>query len=69
MSKVVVVVLGVAGGTTWASEGIWAPDRAYARMILPIIALAWTAILGPMLTLRAPSPVRIPESAVATPAL
>ena len=63
---VAVVVLGVAGATTWASDGIWAPDGAYARVILPIIALVWIAILSAVLTSRAPSPVRIPESAVAT---
>lgn len=65
---VVVVVLGVAGGTTWASDGIWSPDGAYAQFILPIVALVWIAILSAVLTSRAPSPVRIPESAVATPA-
>ena len=65
---VVVVVLGVAGGTTWASDGIWAPDGAYARIVLPIIALVWIAVLSAILTSRAPSLARIPESAVATPA-
>ena len=65
---VVVVVLGVAGGTTWASDGIWAPDGTYARIILPIIALVWIAVLSAILTSRAPSPVRITESAAATPA-
>ena len=48
--------------------GSGAPDGAYARLILPIIALVWIAILSAVLTSRAPSPVRIPESAVATPA-
>ena len=65
---VIVVVLGVAGGTTWASDGIWAPDGAFAGIILPIVALVWIAFLSAVLTSRAPSPVRIPESAVATPA-
>ncbi len=65
---VVVVVLGVAGGTTWASDGIWAPDGTYARIILPIIALVWIAVLSAILTSRAPSPVPITESAAATPA-
>jgi hypothetical protein len=64
---VVVVVAGVVGATTWASDGIWAPDGAYARVILPIAALAWIAILSAVLTSRAPSPVRIPESAAVTP--
>ena len=63
----VVVVLGVAGGSTWASDGVWAPDGAFARVILPIVALAWIAVMSAILTSRAPSPVRIPESAVATP--
>jgi hypothetical protein len=63
-----VVVLGVAGGTMWASDGTWAPDGTYARIILPIIALVWIAVLSAILTSRAPSPIRIPESAVPTPA-
>jgi hypothetical protein len=63
-----VVVLGVAGGTMWASDGTWAPDGTYARIILPIIALVWIAVLSAILTSRAPSPIRIPESAVPTTA-
>jgi hypothetical protein len=63
---IVVVVAGVVGATTWASDGIWAPDGAYARVILPIAGLAWIAILSAVLTSRAPSPVWIPESAVVT---
>ena len=36
-----VVVLGVLGGTTWMSDGFWAPDGAYSRFVWPILSLAW----------------------------
>jgi len=63
---IVVVVMGVAGGTTWASDGVWAPDGAFARVVLPIVGLVWIAILSAILSSRAPAPIRIPDSAVAT---
>ena len=40
------VVLVLLGGTTWASDGVWAPDGAYSQVIWPLIALAWTAIVS-----------------------
>jgi hypothetical protein len=56
---VAVVVLGVAGATTWASDGIWAPDGDFAQLILPIIALLWIAFLSAVLTSRAPAPAAV----------
>jgi hypothetical protein len=38
---VAAVVLFLFRGTTWASDGIWAPDGAYSRLIAPIIGLSW----------------------------
>lgn len=51
---VTAVVLGVLGGTTWMSDGFWAPDGAYSRLIWPIIGLVWLAAVSVILT-RAPA--------------
>jgi len=48
------VVLGVAGGTTWMSSGIWAPDGVYSRLIFPIIGLVWIIVVSAVLK-RAPA--------------
>jgi hypothetical protein len=58
---VAAVVLVLLGGTTWASDGFWAPDGAYSRFISPIIALAWIASVSGLLVMRAPSAARAPE--------
>ena len=47
---VAAVVLVLLGGTTWASDGFWAPDGAYSRFISPIIALVWIAVISGLLT-------------------
>jgi hypothetical protein len=54
---VAAVVLVLAGGTTWASGGFWAPDGAYERLITPIIGLAWIAVVSGLLYMRSPSTV------------
>jgi hypothetical protein len=54
---VAAVVLVLAGGTTWASGGFWAPDGAYERFITPIIGLAWIAVVSGLLYMRSPSTV------------
>ena len=48
------VVLGVAGGTTWMSSGIWTPDGVYSRLIFPIIGLVWIIVVSAVLK-RAPA--------------
>jgi hypothetical protein len=58
---VAAVVLVLLGGTTWASDGFWAPDGAYSRFISPIIALAWIAAVSWFLAMRAPATERAPE--------
>ena len=65
---VAAVLLVLAGGTTWASDGMWAPDGVYSRVVSPIIALVWIAVFSGLLQARSPSTVRVPESSVATPA-
>jgi len=58
---VAALVLVLLGGTTWATNGIWAPDGAYSRFISPIIGIAWIlAISGVLLKSppAAPSPNR-----------
>jgi len=54
------VILVLLGGTTWASDGIWAPDGAYSRFISPIIGLAWVAVISGLLFTRGPATVRAP---------
>jgi hypothetical protein len=60
---VAAVVLVLLGGTTWASDGFWAPDGTYLRYISPLIALAWTAVVSGLLVMRAPSTARAHEHA------
>jgi hypothetical protein len=52
---VAAVVLVLAGGTTWASDGFWAPDGAYSRFVTSIIGLVWVAVFSGLLIMRAPS--------------
>jgi hypothetical protein len=51
---VAAVVLAVLGGTTWASDGIWAPDGAYSRFVSPIIGLLWAIVVSWVLLKRSP---------------
>jgi hypothetical protein len=46
----------LAGTTTWATDGVWAVDGAYARLAAPIVALAWVAVVSGFLARRAPAP-------------
>jgi hypothetical protein len=50
-----IVVLGVLGGTTWASAGFWAPAGAYSRLVLPAISLVWVLVVSRVLLTRAPA--------------
>jgi succinate dehydrogenase/fumarate reductase cytochrome b subunit len=49
------VVLGVLGGTTWASSGFWAPDGAYSKLIWPIVSLVWILVVTGVLSRQRPS--------------
>jgi hypothetical protein len=52
---VAVVVLGVLGGTTWMSGGIWSADGIYSRFIWPVIGLVWVVGASWILIARAPA--------------
>ena len=51
---VAAVVLVLAGGSTWMSDGFWAPSGAYSRLISPAIAFVWIAAVSRVLLNRAP---------------
>lgn len=51
---VAAVVLVLAGGSTWMSDGLWAPSGAYTRFISPAIAFIWIAAVSRVLLNRAP---------------
>jgi hypothetical protein len=61
LAGVLATVLVLLGGTTWATEGFWAPDGAYSRFIEPIVALAWVVVVSGLLYARGPSTARMPQ--------
>jgi len=61
---VAAVILVLLGGTTWAGDGFWAPDGAYA-LISQIIGFAWILVVSGFLVMRKPSTVRVSERAAA----
>jgi hypothetical protein len=63
LAGLIAVVLVLLGGTTWATDGIWAPDGAYSRFISPIVGLAWVTVVSGLLFTRGPSAARAPERA------
>jgi hypothetical protein len=60
---VAAVVLVLLGGTTWARDGFWAPDGAYAVVSGGIIFFAWLLVVSGFLVIRSPSTTRAPERA------
>ena len=52
---VAAVLLVLAGGTTWAGSGFWAPDGAYSRFIFPIIGLVWIVVVSRVLLSQKPA--------------
>ena len=54
-SGVAVVALVLLGGTTWMSEGFWAPDGSYSQFFSPIISLVWVLAVSRVLLARSPA--------------
>jgi hypothetical protein len=52
---VVGVALGVMGGTTWVSGGIWAPDGLFSRFVSPTLLLVWVVGVSRVLLTRSPA--------------
>ena len=48
---VAAVVLVLLGGTTWASDGFWAPDGAYAYLA-QAVTFVWIAVISGVLAMR-----------------
>jgi hypothetical protein len=52
---VAAVALVLLGGTTWLSDGFWAPYGAYSRFVSPIIGLVWVVVVSRILLTRSPA--------------
>jgi len=52
---IVALVLVLLGGTTWVSDGFWAPDGAYSRFVSPLIGLAWITLVSGAVLTRSPA--------------
>jgi hypothetical protein len=63
---VLAVVLVLLGGTTWATNGFWAPDGGYA-LVSRLVLVAWIVVISGFLYMQSPSAAKAPER-VAVPA-
>src|SRR3954465_224190 len=52
---VATLVLVLLGGSTWMTDGFWAPDGAYSRLISPLICLAWVVVVSRVVLTRSPA--------------
>jgi len=52
---VAALVLVLLGGTTWMTDGFWAPAGAYSRFVSPIIGLVWVVFVSRVLLARSPA--------------
>ncbi len=52
---VAAIVLVLLGGTTWTSDGFWAPDGGYSRLVSPLIGLAWVVVVSRVLLTASPA--------------
>jgi hypothetical protein len=58
---VLVVLLALLGGTTWARDGFWAPDGAYS-LVATFLIFLWIAVLSGFLVWKA-SPAKAQDRA------
>lgn len=49
---VAVVVLVLLGGSTWLSDGFWAPDGTYSRLVSPALGFAWILVVSRVLLMQ-----------------
>jgi hypothetical protein len=63
---VLAVVVALLGGTTWASDGFWAPDGAYS-LISAFVVFLWIAVLSGFLVMKASAAKAPDRAAVPTP--
>jgi hypothetical protein len=63
---VAAVVLALLGGTTWASDGFWAPDGAYS-LIAALVVFLWIAALSGFLVMKSSAATAPDRAAVPTP--
>jgi len=52
---VTALLLVLLGGATWQSDGLWAPDGVYSRLISPLIGLVWLLVVSGVLLTRTPA--------------
>jgi hypothetical protein len=52
---VAALLLVLLGGTTWMSDGFWAPAGVYSRFVSPIIGLVWIVVVSRVLLTRSPT--------------
>ena len=52
---VTVIVLVLLGGTTWMSDGFWAPDGLYSRFVSPVVSFVWLLVVSRILLSRSPA--------------
>jgi hypothetical protein len=63
---VLAVVVALLGGTTWASDGFWAPDGAYS-LISAFVVFLWIAVLSGFLVMKSSAAKAPDRAAVPTP--
>jgi hypothetical protein len=61
VAGVTAMVLLLLGTTTWAGDGFWAVDGAYARFVVTIVMLVWIAAVSGFLAMRSSSSVGTPD--------
>jgi hypothetical protein len=60
-------IVALLAGTTWTTDGFWAPDGAYSRFVAPIVVLAWIAVTSGILYARTSTEAAPERAAIPTP--